>query len=100
MTGYGGFCGEGLGFPPNFQLPLAAKLCGEIWHGGVPNFIPIGAKISVQVPKTEHFTKSWNINAYPLSDFHEICRLCTSFQVASAVKTWVDLLDGLRWVLW
>jgi len=36
--------------------------------------------------------------AYLLRDFHEICRFCTSFQdaVALAVKTWMDLLKGLR----
>ena len=33
--------------------------------------------------------------AYPLRDFHKICRVCTTFQVALAVKTWLDLLEGL-----
>jgi len=41
----------------------------------------------------------WNINAparaYPLHDFHEICRVCTPFQDALAVKISLDLLKGL-----
>jgi len=34
--------------------------------------------------------------AYPLHDFHEICRVCTPFQDALAVKILLDLLKGLR----
>ena len=33
--------------------------------------------------------------AYPLRDFHKICRVCTSFQDALGVKTTLDLLKGL-----
>jgi len=33
--------------------------------------------------------------AYPLRDFHKICRICTSFQDALGVKIWLDLLKGL-----
>jgi len=34
-----------------------------------------------------YLTKIWNINApYPMRDFHKICRICTSFQNALAVK--------------
>jgi len=33
---------------------------------------------------------------YPLSDFHEICIVCTTFQDALAVETWTDLLKRLR----
>ena len=33
--------------------------------------------------------------AYPLRDFHKICRVCTSFQGALGVKIWLDLLKGL-----
>jgi len=33
--------------------------------------------------------------AYPLRDCHKICRVCTAFQVALAVKTWLDLLEEL-----
>ena len=32
---------------------------------------------------------------YTLSDFHKICRVCTSFQFALAVKISLDLLKGL-----
>ena len=33
--------------------------------------------------------------AYPLRDFHKICRVCTSFQAALDVKISLDLLKGL-----
>ena len=33
--------------------------------------------------------------AYPLSDFHKICRICSSFQDALAVKVSLNLLKGL-----
>jgi len=33
--------------------------------------------------------------AYPLRDFHKICRVCTSFQNALGVKISLDLLKGL-----
>ena len=33
--------------------------------------------------------------AYPLRDFHKICRVCISFQDALGVKIWLDLLKGL-----
>ena len=34
--------------------------------------------------------------AYPLLDFHTICRVCTSFEDALAVKILLDLFKGLR----
>jgi len=33
--------------------------------------------------------------AYPLCDFHKICRICTSFQDALAVKVSLYFLKGL-----
>jgi len=33
--------------------------------------------------------------AYPLRDFHRICRVYTPFQNALAAKIWLDLLEGL-----
>jgi len=33
--------------------------------------------------------------AYPLCDFHKICRICSSFQDALAVKVSLNLLKGL-----
>jgi len=33
--------------------------------------------------------------AYPLHDFYKICRICTSFQDALAIKVSLDLLKGL-----
>ena len=34
--------------------------------------------------------------AYPLRNFHKICKVCTPFQVALALKILLDLLKGLR----
>ena len=33
--------------------------------------------------------------AYPLRDFHKICKVCASCQVALGVKIWLDLLKAL-----
>ena len=33
--------------------------------------------------------------AYPLRDFQKTCRVCTPFQDALGVKTWLDLLKEL-----
>ena len=56
-----------------------------------------------RTPKTELFTHIWPkrgiqtpSGAYPLRDFHKICRVCTPFQDALAVKIWLDLREGLR----
>ena len=35
--------------------------------------------------------------AYPLRDFHKICKVCTSFQDALGIKILLDLLKGL-WI--
>jgi len=41
----------------------------------------------------------WNIHdpqvRIPCADFHKICKVCTPFQYALAVKIWLDLLKGL-----
>ena len=38
----------------------------------------------------------WNINApYHLRDFRKICKMCTPFQYALAVKILLDFLKGL-----
>ena len=34
--------------------------------------------------------------AYPLRNFHKICKICTPFQDALAVKISLDLLKGLQ----
>jgi len=57
-------------------------------------------------PKLKYiFTQIWSFDqhveykrpagAYPLCDFHKICRICTSFQDAFAVKISLGLLKGL-----
>ena len=83
---------------------------GEIWHGGGDRRSPPPCQISphrcndkgVGPPKLKFLlTFDQNVEykrpagAYPLRDFHKICRVCTSFQDALGVKTWLDLLKGL-----
>jgi len=83
---------------------------GEIWHPGgvkfgtpVPNFTPISATVrGIGAPKMKFLLRfDQNVEykrptgAYPLCDFHKICRLCTAFQDALAVKILLDLLNGL-----
>ena len=92
--------------------PAGATRCtdgGEIWHGG--GFGPLlHAKFhphrcndkGVRPPKLKFLLRfDQNVEykrpagAYPLRDFHNICRICTSFQAALGVKIWLDLLKGL-----
>ena len=35
------------------------------------------------------------VGAYPSNDFYKICRICTSFKDALAIKVSLDLLKGL-----
>jgi len=73
------------GFSPRRGNTLHQWGGGEIRHGGGDRRSPPPCQISppsVQRP-------------YPLRDFHIICRVCTPFQDALAVKTWLDLLEGL-----
>ena len=85
--------------------PAGAIRCtdgGEIWHGtSVPNFTPIGA--TARIPKLIFLLKfDQNVEykrpagAYPLRDFHKICRVCTPFQDVLAVTISLDLLKGLQ----
>jgi len=48
-------------------------------------------KFFYQILEYKHLT-----GVYPLHNFHEICRVCTSFQDLLAVKIWMDLLKGLQ----
>jgi len=77
---------------------------GEIWHAAssMPNFTPSVHDKGVGPLKlrfllifdrnVEYKRAAW---AYPLRDFHKICRVCTPFQGALGVKIWLDLLEGL-----
>ena len=82
---------------------------GEIWHGGGDRSL-LHAKFhphrcndkGVGPPKLKFLLRfDQNVEykrpagAYPLRDFHKICRVCTSFQDALGVKIWLDLLKGL-----
>jgi len=60
---------------------------------------PIGATTRVQDPTTEIFTQIWPEcgiltprTGVSLARFHKICRICTPFHDALAVKIWLDLL--------
>ena len=72
---------------------------GQIWCA-IAKFHPIGATVRVQDHQTEIFTEIWYkrpAGAYPLRDFHKICKICTPFQDALAIKISLDLLkDTLR----
>jgi len=69
----------------------------------MPNYIPPSVQQGCRTPKTEIFILIFDQNveykrpagAYPLRDFHTICRVCIPFQDALAVKIWLDLLEGL-----
>ena len=79
--------------------PAGATRCtdgGEIWHGRGDRRSPPPCQISPQsvqrkgcrTPKIEIFLLRFDQNveykrpagAYPLRDFHKICRICTPFQ--------------------
>ena len=74
----------------------------EIWHGG-GDIHPHRCNDKGVRPQKLKFLPRFDQNleykrptgAYPLHDFHKICRVCTPFQDALAVKIWLDLLQGL-----
>jgi len=79
---------------------------GEIWRGGPllhTKFHPHRCNDKGVGPPKLKFLFRFNQNveykhpagAYPLSDFHKICRVCTPFQDASGVKIQLNLLKGL-----
>jgi len=88
--------------------PTGATRCtdgGKIWRGvpsSMPNFTPIGAKTRATGPQKLKFLLRFDqyvehkrpADAYPVRNFHKICRVCTSFQDALACKTLLDLLKG------
>ena len=68
----------------------------------MPDFTPIGATTGVGPPKLKFLLRfDQNVEykrpsgAYPLRNFHKICRVCTTFQDALGVKILLDLLKGL-----
>jgi len=86
--------------------PAGATHCtdgSEIWHGGGPCQISPHQCNSkgIEPPKLKFLLKfdqnaeyKRHTGAYPLRDFHKICRVCTTFHDASAVKISLDLLKG------
>ena len=89
--------------------PAGATRCtdgGEIWHEGPllhAKFHPHRCNDKGVGPPKLKFLLRFDQNvkykrpagAYPLRDFHKICRVCTSFQDVLGVKIWLDLLKGL-----
>ena len=86
--------------------PTGATRCtdgGEIWHaGGCQISLPSVQRQGCRAPKLIFLLRfDRNVEykrpavAYPLRDFHKICRLCTSFQDALGVKILLDLLTQL-----
>jgi len=68
----------------------------------VPNFTQ-RCNDKVYDPKLKILLKFYQISeykrsagVYPLRDFDEICRVCTSFQDTLAVKIWIYLPAALR----
>ena len=71
---------------------------GPLLHA---NFTPSVQRQRCRTPKIEillRFDRNLEYKrpagAYPVRDFHKICRVCTSFQDALGVKIWLDLLKG------
>jgi len=80
--------------------PMGVKFGTEEETPSVPNFTPSVQRL--RPPKLKFLLKfDQNVaykcpaGAYPLRDFHKICRVCTPFQDALAVKISMDLLKGL-----
>jgi len=71
----------------------------------VPNFTPLVQRLGYKTPKLKFLLRFDHsveykrpAGAYPLYDFHKICRVCTPFQVALAVTIYnfVGYAQGLR----
>jgi len=81
--------------------PAGATRCtdgGEIRHGGGdPSVQRQGCtpKLKFLLRFDRKLEYKRPAGAYPSRNFHEICRVCTSFQGALGVKIWLDLLKGL-----
>ena len=88
--------------------PAGATRCtdgGEIWHGGRDpcQISPHRCNDKGVGPPKLKFLLKFDQNveykrpegAYLLRDFHKICRVCTPFQNALAVKISLDLVAGL-----
>jgi len=92
--------------------PAGATRCsdgGEIWHGGGDRSAkfqphrcndkgigPLKLKILLILGQNVEYKRS--AGAYPLCDFHKICRICSLFQDALAVKVSLNLLGVME--LW
>ena len=73
---------------------------GEIWHAKFHphrcNDKDVGLqKLKFLLRFDQNVEYKRPAGAYPLRDFHKICRVCTSFQDALGVKISLDLLKGL-----
>jgi len=75
---------------------------GPLVPSSMPNFTPSVQRQGYRAAKLKFLPRfDQNVEykrprgAYPLRDFHKICRLCTPFQDALAVKILLDSLKGL-----
>ena len=91
--------------------PTGATRCTdgvEIWRGGPPSphprqiSPPLAQRQGCRTPKLKFLLRfDQNVEykrptgAFPLHDFHKICRVCTSFQDALGVKISLDSVKGL-----
>ena len=78
--------------------PAGATRCtdwGEIWHPPCNDKGVGPPKLKFLLRFDENVEYKRPAGAYPLRDFHKICRVCTRFQDALGVKIWLDLLKGL-----
>ena len=78
--------GKEEGFPPPYQIAPHRYNDKGVGPQKLKFFLRFDQYVEYKCPT----------GAYPLCDFHKICRVCTQFQVALAVKIWLDLLE----VLW
>ena len=72
---------------------------------GTPDFTPSVQRLGYKTPKLKfllrfdqcvEYKRPAGAYPYPMRDFHNIRRVCTTFQDALSVKISLDLLKGLR----
>ena len=73
-------------FPPLLRAKLHSHRCNGKGIG------PLKLKCLLKFGQNVKYRRP--AGAYSLRDFHKICRICTSFQDALAVKISLDLLKG------
>ena len=82
-------CTDGVkfGFGPLLQAKFCPNRCND------KGVAPPKLKFLLRFDRNVEYKRP--AGAYPLRDFHKICRVCNTFQGALGVKIWLDLLKGL-----